>query len=213
MNWDLVSNFILAMLAILNPIGIIPLWNELAGDEEGNIQIRVAFLVTGTGLIILLIFLLSGTQLLNLFGIDLPSFQVAGGILLLLTGINMIGGEESKLKQRDEEDGSPFFIAKQRFRKIIVPLAVPMIAGPGSLTTVLIYGNKANSVMDYAALSVIVFITLAVLFFFFAASSWFSKKLDEMVFTIFTRIFGLIIAAIAVQLILEALKEVFPVLK
>lgn len=91
MSWDLVNNFILAMVAILNPVGIIPVWRGLTGDENKKVQKRNAFLVTLTGLIILLIFLIVGKQLLILFSIELLSFQVAGGILLLLTGIKYAG--------------------------------------------------------------------------------------------------------------------------
>ena len=86
MNWNLIVNFSLAMLAILNPIGLIPVWSELAGDEKRNIQTKIAILVTLTAGIILIIFLIFGKQILNLFNIDLPSFQMAGEYFCLLQG-------------------------------------------------------------------------------------------------------------------------------
>ncbi len=210
MNWELITNFSLAMLAILNPIGLIPIWSELAGDEKKHIQTKIAILVTATSGIILIIFLIFGKQVLELFHIDLASFQMAGGIFLLLTGIHMLEGKTTKLEDRDEDGESPGEIAKKRFRKIFVPLGIPMLAGPGSITTVLIYGIKARDAADFAALSVILLLTILVLFLFFYSSSWLDQKVDKLVFNVFTRIFGLIIAAIAVSFIFESLKKAFP---
>ncbi len=210
MNWELIINFSLAMLAILNPIGLIPVWSELAGDEQKNIQTKIAVLVSLTAGIILIIFLIFGRQVLELFHIDLASFQMAGGIFLLLTGIHMLEGKITQLKDRREDGDSTSEIAKKRFRKIIVPLGIPMLAGPGSITTVLIYGVKAKSLGEFIALSVILLLTILILFLFFLSSNWLDKKIDKLIFTVFTRIFGLIIAAIAVSFIFEALKKAFP---
>ncbi len=210
MNWELILNFSLAMLAILNPIGLIPIWSELAGDEKGNIQTKIAILVTFTSGIILIIFLVLGKQLLALFHVDLASFQMAGGIFLLLTGIQMLNGKTTKLKDRKEDGKSPGEIAKKRFRKIIVPLGIPMLAGPGSITTVVIYGIKAHNITDYILLSIIVILTVFILFIFFFSSRWLDRKIDQLVFTIFTRLFGLMVAAIAIGFIFEAIKKAFP---
>lgn len=212
MNWDLIVNFIIAMIAILNPMGIIPVWTELTSDKSHAIRIRIAFLTTLTAAIILITFLISGESLLRLFHIDLPAFRVAGGALLFITGLKMIEGQATRLDQREEEGENPLFVAKQRFRKIIVPLTVPMLAGPGSITTVIMYGTRAQGVADYAGLSVIVLLTLVILFSFFSTADYLERRLDSMVFTVFTRIFGLIIAAIAAQFVLEALGEVYPLL-
>lgn len=213
MNTDLIINFSIAMIAILNPMGIIPIWSELTSDKINPIRVRIAFLTTLTAYVVLLIFLISGETMLNLFQIDLPSFQVAGGILLFLTGLDMIQGTATRLQKQEEEVNGPLlFIAKQRFRKIIVPLAVPLLAGPGSITTVLIYGNKAGNLFTYLGLSAVLLGALALLWGFFSMSNYLERKLDRTVFTVFTRIFGVIITAIAVQFILEALTEVFPVL-
>ncbi len=210
MNWELIINFSLAMLAILNPIGLIPIWSELAGDEQKNIQTKLAILVTLTSGFILIIFLIFGRQVLELFHIQLPSFQMAGGIFLLLTGIHMLEGKTVRLQNREEDGDSSQEIAKKRFKKIIVPLGIPMLAGPGSITTVLIYGIKAENISDYIALSLILLATILILFLFFYSSSWIDKKVDKLVFTVVTRIFGLIIAAIAVGFIFEAIKKAFP---
>ena len=122
----------------------------------------------------------------------------------------MLDGKITKIKVQKEDGESSNELAKQRFQKILVPLGIPMVAGPGSITTVLIYGTKAQSLPDYLALSGILLLTIAVLFFFFYLSEWFAAKTDKLIFTVFTRIFGLIIAAIAISFIFEALKKAFP---
>ena len=209
----MIINFALAMMAIVNPFGIIPIWSELTGDEEVKVQHEIAILATLTSLVILLIFLLFGRFILHIFHIDINAFQLAGGILLFITGLKMIYGEETKLKKQKEDGHNTFDIAKKRFGKIIVPLTFPMIAGPGTLTTVLIYGNKSESIINYIALVVIAILIMVILFFFFFYSNWLNKKIDKVIYKVFTHIFGLLIAAVAVQLIIEAVKEIFPVLK
>ena len=164
MNWSILLNFLAAILAIVNPLGLIAIWQELTGDAIPDVRKKIALLVTLASLVILLIFLNSGPYLLNFFSIDLAVFRVSGGILLLLTAISMIEGSATKLEEREEKAESNFGLARERFRKIMIPLAVPMLCGPGSITTVLLYGSKVNTVLNYVALSAILTITFAVLY-------------------------------------------------
>ena len=210
MNWSILLNFLAAILAIVNPIGLIPIWQELTGDASPNVRKKIALLVTLASLFILLIFLNSGAYLLNFFSIDLAVFKVAGGILLLLTAISMIEGSATKLEERDEEAESNFGLARERFRKIMVPLAVPMLCGPGSITTVLLYGSKVNTALNYVALSAILTVNFAVLYLVLSFSYKLEEKVDDLFFTAFTRIFGIIVAAIAIQFMVEGLGEIFP---
>lgn len=210
MNWSLILNFLAAMLAIVNPLGLVPIWQELTGDAKPEVRKKIAFLVTLVSLAILLIFLNTGHYLLTFFSIDLAVFKIAGGILLLLTAISMIQGSASKLEERDEKADTSFELAKKRFRKILVPLAVPMLCGPGSITTVLLYSFKAGSIMDYVGLSVILILNFIALLAVMGYSYKVENRVDELFFVGFTRIFGVMVAAIAVQFMVEGLGEVFP---
>ena len=210
MNWNLNLNFLAAMLAIVNPIGLVPIWQELTGDAQPKVRKRIALLVTTVALIILLIFLNTGPYLLTFFSINLQVFKIAGGILLLLTAISMIEGSASKLEERDEEAETSFGLAKQRFRKILVPLAVPMLCGPGSITTVLLYSFKSSVLINYLGLSLILIGNFAFLYFVLAFSYKIEDKVGDLFFTAFTRIFGVMVAAIALQFMVEGLGEVFP---
>lgn len=209
MRWELYLNYLLAMLALLNPISRLPFWKEMTGDKDNSTRRKIAFLVTLSGLIILLVFLIIGQPLLEFFSVDLSVFKIAGGIFLLISGISMIEGRMTQLEDR-EEDGTPYQMAMQRFKKVIVPLTVPMIAGPGSITTVILYGSKADGLQDYAMLGAMTLAITIILYVTFAFSSLAEKRVNELVFLVLTRIFGIIVAAIGVQFMVEGLGEVFP---
>jgi multiple antibiotic resistance protein len=204
-------NFFAAMLAIINPIGIWPIWSELTKDARNRtIRSDLALMVILTSFFILILFLVGGKHLLTFFSIDLPVFKVAGGILLLFTGISMVQGSATRLTNRDEEGENAISVAKQRFRKIIVPLAIPALAGPGSITTVILYGTNAKNLLDYFVFGAVILLSFLILFIMFRYSSFLEKKVDNIVFSVFTRIFGIIIASIAIQFMAEGLGEVFP---
>lgn len=210
MNTHLYLNFLAAMMAIVNPIGIWPVWSQLTNDQASAIRNRVAFLVVLTSYVILLIFLFSGRYILEFFSIDLEIFKVAGGALLLNTGISMVRGTASQLTDRKENGTTNMSIAKQRFKKIVVPIGIPALAGPGSITTVIVFGTKATTTLDLVLLPAIVFIAFLALFIVFLNSLYLEKRVDDIVFTIFTRIFGIMVTAIAFQFMLEGLGQVFP---
>ena len=210
MNTHLYLNFLAAMMAIVNPIGIWPVWSQLTNDQASAIRNRVAFLVVLTSYVILLIFLFSGRYILEFFSIDLEIFKVAGGALLLNTGISMVRGTASQLTDRKENGTTNMSIAKQRFKKIVVPIGIPALAGPGSITTVIVFGTKATTTLDLVLLPAIVFIAFLALFIVFLNSLYLERRVDDIVFTIFTRIFGIMVTAIAFQFMLEGLVQVFP---
>lgn len=210
MNWNLILNFTAAMLAIVNPVGLVPFWSELMGDTSRKVRLQVALLTTLTATAVLLIFLNVSQYVLGFFSIDIPVFKVAGGLLLFKTGLSMIEGQATKLEERDEQGDTWFQISKQRFQKVIVPLVVPLLAGPGSITTVILYGSRTNSLMDQIGVSAVLIATMFMLFAIFNYSHYIEKNTDELVFTVFTRILGILVAAIAMQFVLEGLGEVFP---
>ena len=148
--------------------------------------------------------------ILNFFSIDVIVFKVAGGILLLITGIRMVDGSNTQLSDKDDGEGTPFQLAKARFRKIMVPMAIPTIVGPGSLTTVILFGSGLSGFMDYGVLSIVLIVSLLILFIILAVAPWLEEKVDPIVFTAITRLFGIIVTAIALQFILEGLGDAFP---
>ncbi len=210
MNWNLYINFMVAVIAIINPLTILSLWSQLTYDVPRRVRLRTASILIGFAFIVLTTFLTGGKYILDFFSIDLMVFKVAGGILLLTTGIKMVEGLNVKMKDHEDGEGTPFQMAKMRFRKIIVPMAIPIIVGPGSITTMLLFGTGLNWWGDYGVLTLILFVFLIALLVVLVASSWIEKKIDTVVFTAITRLLGIIVTAIALQFILEGLGQVFP---
>ena len=210
MNWNLYTNFFVAVVAIINPLTILSIWSELTYDVSNRVRLRTASLLLGFAFIALSAFLIGGKYILNFFSIDLMVFKVAGGILLLTTGIQMVQGTNVQLSDKEDGDGSPFQLAKVRFRKIIVPMAIPMLIGPGSITTMFLYGVGIHKWLHFGAMVIILAFYLSILLMLLSSSSWIEKRVDSIVFTAVTRLLGIIVTAIALQFILEGLGEVFP---
>lgn len=210
MNWDLYLNFMAAMIAIVNPLALLPIWLQLTDDLEVKARSETALMIVGTAASVLLVFLIGGKYILSFFSINLPVFQIAGGILLLFTGLSMVNGKGLKQENRNITGDGTFQIAKNRFKDIIVPMAIPMLSGPGSMTTVLLYGNRTSEFTDLAFLSVVLLMVLGLLLLVFYFSGAIEKKIDPIVFNILSRLLGILVAAIAVQFIVEGLSEIFP---
>jgi len=140
-----IRNVLLAMIAIVNPLGKIPIWVEASEGCDRPVRSRLALLVTGTATLLLLAFLFFGQAILDFLGLDIPSFRVGGGIIILLIGIDMLRGRAVDVDTSRQVKGDDALDqAKARFRDIVVPVAVPLLAGPGSITTVLLFGIRAE---------------------------------------------------------------------
>ena len=210
MDWNLYLNFSVAMLAIVNPLGMIPLWSGLTSDMDRPSRRKLAQWIIFTSLLILLIFLIFGDHILTVFSIDLPVFQIAGGILLLSTGLSMVNGKIFQIDSHRQNAENPYQLVKTRFRDILVPLAIPMLSGPGSLTTVVLYGHRISVTHDYFVISGILTAIMVILLLVFYFSEKIEKTIDPIIFNILTRLFGILVVAISIQFMVEGLGGVFP---
>ncbi len=198
----------IALLAIVNPLGVVPLFISITANETPS-ERRTTIKQVAIGVAsILLVSLFFGEALLHFFGISIDSFRVGGGILILLMAIAMLHAKTSPLKQTDKEANESL----QKEAVAIVPLAMPLLAGPGAISTVILAAHKSTGIMHYLmvalgiiALSIITWIALRL-------SPWIQKRISATGLNIFTRIMGLILAAIAVEYIANGLKGLFPAL-
>jgi multiple antibiotic resistance protein len=209
--WELISNFVIALLAIVNPVEKIPLWVEASKGGTRQFQWRLAGLIVLSSAIILLTFLLFGRQLLIQLKIDLASFKIGGGLILLQFGFSMLRGTAVELSREKAGDADNLKSkVLMRFRQIFIPIGVPVIAGPGAITTVIIYGYQGDTLLTYVFLCLAVLGVLAILFFTLITSPAIQKVTGELSLNLISRIFGMILIGIAVQFMVEGLKEVFP---
>jgi multiple antibiotic resistance protein len=202
------TKFLIALLAIVNPLGAVPIFVALTSGTVGAERKKIAQLVVVAVMIILFVALLFGDLLLRFFGITIHSFSVGGGILILLMAISMLQAKVSAVAHTPEE-------AREGASKesvAVVPLAMPLLAGPGAISTVVLYAHKNPSVAHYAVMSLDILIVGLLLWIVLQLVPWISRHISQTGINIFTRIMGLILAAIAVEIIASGLKGLFPVL-
>lgn len=212
MDWDLIKHFFIALLAIVNPLGKIPLWLKASAGQPAAARTWLSILVMVAAGLILLAALWVGQPFLELFGIDLAAFRVGGGVIIMLVAVQMLNGVPVRIaaEERTRDDVSPRRLAQRRFQRVVVPLAMPFIAGPGTISTVLVYSSKAADGWDYAGMSGALLLVLALIWLTLAASRPIERVLGDTVLEVQTRLFGLILAAVAAQLIIEGLGEAYP---
>jgi len=210
-NWDLVTNFTVALLAIVNPLEKIPLWVAAAEDERKNVQWALAALVIFSCALILLFFLWLGRDLLLKLHIDLASFKIGGGLILMQFGFSMMKGTavdiSEKLSDESEELRGKVL---RRYQQIFIPIGVPVIAGPGAITTVIIYGHQSGSPLTTTLLSIALVVVLALLLLTLLTGALIKQVTGTLPLELISRVFGLILIAISVQFMVEGLLQVFP---
>lgn len=209
-EWAEYLKFFIGLIAILNPIGVIPVFINLTQQqtsEERALTARTAAMSVG---IVLLIGLLAGEYILNVFGISIASFRVGGGILILLMAISMMNATMSPARQTPEEARD----AVLKDQVAVVPLAIPLVAGPGAISTVIVYANRAsqNELLHLFVLAIGVIVVAVVVWLIFRLAQPLSERLGRTGINVITRIMGLIMAAIGVEFMASGLKGLFPVL-
>jgi multiple antibiotic resistance protein len=198
----------IGLLAIVNPFGAIPMFISMTADETAA-QRRTTTNHVALGLtIILLVSLFAGDLLLRFFGITIDSFRVGGGILVLLMAISMLQAKTSPIKQTDEEASESI----QKESVAIVPLAMPLLAGPGAISTVILAAHKAESVLGSLIIAGGIVVLSLVVWVVLRMSPWIAGHMGATGINIMTRIMGLMLTAIAVEFIVNGIKGLFPML-
>lgn len=208
MNELLLDSFIL-FFVVVDPIGLAPLFAALTRDDTPRQRRRLA--VRGVAIAggILLVFVMVGDALLRALGIGVAAFQIAGGVLLFLLAVDMLFARHSGLRSTTEREQEE---AERKKDISVFPLAIPLIAGPGALTTVLLMVGEQgdNPAVVGAALAVVVLvlaITLASLLF----AARLLRVIGETGANVVSRVFGVVLAALAAQYILDGLQAGLPV--
>lgn len=193
----LITAFV-TMFVVIDPMGMAPLFVALTQGMSRQRRRAIAIRSCVTGFILLLAFAAFGEKLLGFVGISMPAFRVAGGILLFITALDMLFERRTKRREdTSEEHGED---------PSIFPLAIPLIAGPGAIASViLLTGQKPG----LAGLGIVAGITLAVLlvvFALFLASGLLERALGKTGITVVTRLLGMLLAALSVQFVLDGLR-------
>jgi multiple antibiotic resistance protein len=200
--------FFVALLAIVNPVGVIPIFINMTADQDEKVRNRNGVMAAVSMGIILMVVLFSGEAILRFFGISVGSFRVGGGILILLMAISMLHAKMSRVRQTEEEERD----SVERDSVAVVPLGTPLLAGPGAISTVILYAQRYSSITHYLYLLGIIVLLVGLTALAFRLASPTARLLGKTGINVVTRLMGLIMAAVGVEFIANGLKQLFPVL-
>lgn len=202
------AKIFISLFAILDPIGIIPIIILLTAGMTDQKRAQVGRIASLAVCAILLVALLIGQPLLEFFGISIPSFRVAGGILLMVLAFKMLSGNlRESVRTVDDLTGN-----LNSSVHAIVPLSTPLLAGPGSISAVILVANKARGIEHYLIMGLEIILLSLTVWMTFLIAPWVARSLGKIGIDVFTRLMGLILVAISVEFIAGGIKGLFPVL-
>lgn len=196
----------IALLAIVNPIGSLPIFISATDGWSITDRTKTARTVAITVFIVLTLAAFVGDGMLSFFGISIPSFQVGGGILIMLISISMMHGKQSGTRQTAEEAQS----MAEREVIAIVPLSIPLLAGPGAISNMILSAQQQPSFLGHLSLVIPVLLVSIIIWLVLKLSDNITQRLGTIGINIITRLMGLILAAMAVEFIAHGLTGLFP---
>ena len=194
----LISAFV-TLFVIIDPIGLAPMFIALTAGSDAAHRRAVALRACATGTAILLMFGLLGEAVLEFTGISMPAFRIAGGILLFLTAMDMLFERRTarrKGQKSNADDPSVF------------PLATPLIAGPGAITTMILLTDKAPDTGAEIAVYLVMLSVVVLVLLFFLASTTIERLLGATGVNVITRLLGMLLAALSVQFVIDGFADI-----
>ena len=213
MEWSLFFNSLIGIIAILNPIGNMPIFLEHVENETPKVQRTVAVMMALSIFILMLVFFLFGNRILGMFGITLPAFRLAGSIMILLVGLRMLQGK-SKFENHGIEtaaaSGNTFDQARNSLSHILVPVGMPLFIGPGTITTVILYSEKSSDITYALMMIVALFLSACLVGVVLLSSNYIFEKIGRNGTQIVVRFMGMILCAIAMQFMIDGIAQLLP---
>ncbi|WP_285817783.1 YchE family NAAT transporter [Echinimonas agarilytica] len=201
--------FFIGLIAILNPFGLLPVFIGLTSHQSQIERAQTNATAMITVFLTLIIVLLVGQALLKMFGISIASFRIAGGGMLILIALSMLKGQMSDVRRNEDEVNE----SVTRESIAVVPLAIPLIAGPGAMTTAIVYSAEYPKWQHLVGFGCGIAAAALICWLVFRAAPLLSNFLGHTGINIITRIMGLIMMAMAVEFMSQGLKDIFPVLQ
>jgi multiple antibiotic resistance protein len=203
---------LITLLAIVNPLAIVPFFIHYTQGFSSEQRRRTIAISSFSAFVVIATSALAGLHILDFFGISLASFQVGGGMLLLTSALNMLNAQpaEAKPASHELEDGAEK--AAMGASIAVVPLTIPLLTGPATMSTVVIYAEKAKTFWQLSTLvgyGVVIGLATALCF---ALAQPIARVLGKTGINVMTRLMGLILAALAVEVMSDGLMKLFPAL-
>ena len=201
---------LVALLAIVNPIGVIPFYIHFTEGFTRQQRQRTIRVAAFSAFVVIAVSAVAGLRIIEFFGISLASFQVGGGTLLLISALQMLNAQPAETRKEDVTEGQDKVDAGDSIA--VVPLTIPLLTGPATISTMVIYADKTRHWWEVAFLvGYGVAIGLSV-WLAFSAAGRIAKVLGKTGINVMTRLMGLILAALAVEVMSDGLIKLFPIL-
>jgi multiple antibiotic resistance protein len=194
----------MGFFAMLNPIGNIPIFIGMVKEFDEPTQNKVALRAVLAAFIIITVFSVFGHIIFRLFGITLPAFQIAGGIIVFIIGFQMLNARENPIHAQTKEEKDQ--MVKAAGEMAISPLGIPLLAGPGTISTAMNFVGVEKSILNVAMVIVIFGIMCGITYFLFLSSRRIAAKISPGILKVVSRIMGLILAVIAVQMLINGIE-------
>ena len=192
-----------SLFAIVDPLAVVPAFITMTARDSRPDQIRMARLACAAAAAVLILFVLTGPWIFKLLGVTLPAFQIAGSVLLFMIAIDMLHARRTAARETLEEVEAG--VAKDDIA--VTPLGVPMLAGPGAISAVLILRAQAQGLAKYLALLGAIGLVCLSGYFILRFAVQGAYRLNPLVMKLTARLMGLLLAAVAVQFALNALRQ------
>jgi multiple antibiotic resistance protein len=201
---------LIALLAIVNPIGVIPFFIHFTQGFTPQARHNTARIAAISACVVIGVSALAGLKIIEFFGISLASFQVGGGLLLLMSSLQMLNAQPAEARKDDLAEGGDKADAGASIA--IVPLTIPLLTGPATISTMIIYADKTRHWWELAVLVGYGVIIGVAVWLALAASDRIAGGLGKTGINVMTRLMGLLLAALAVEVMSDGLVKLFPIL-
>ena len=209
MDFDLKDFIVFSSMAfstiffVVDPIGLVPIFISMTQADPPEKRVSIAKRASIAAGLILLVFAIFGKIIFSAFGITLAAFRIAGGALLWFIAMDMVRARTTRVKTTPEEEQEGI----EKEDVALIPLALPMLAGPGSISTVMVLMGQARSWLYFIPVFISILITSVVTYFMLRGAQYLLKYLRQTGMKIIIRIMGMILAAIAVQFIINGIYD------
>jgi multiple antibiotic resistance protein len=191
-----------SVFVIVDPFACVPVYLALTDRFGSSQRADISRKAVLSASVILMTFALTGMLIFKVFGITLPAFRIAGGILLLTMGLQQMGADVHRMKSEEQAE------SLGRDDVSVFPLAMPLLAGPGAISTVVLLGSKAHTFLQTFLLVVSVVAAMAVVFMVLRSAQYLFRLLGQTGLNLLTRVMGIILTAIAVQYVITGIGAV-----
>jgi multiple antibiotic resistance protein len=195
-----------SLFVIVDPLATVPAFLAMTPTDTPEQRIRMAGLACCVMAGVLIVFAAAGQLIFKLLGITMPAFQIAASIVLLLVALDMLRAQRSRVHETSEETAA----GAEKTDIAVTPLAIPMLAGPGAISTAILLANRSENVSQRAALYLCIVMVSVASYLILRISARGARWLSPIAMNITVRIMGLLLAAVAIQFMLNALRQLKP---